>query len=156
MERFDHKGMLIIPNPLQELVTANREVAVIREGYCPNGHQLINPRANFNGYPGILLKVQKDDKSGLIAVSPIYGDKTRFSLDIDLMARELVKLSCPVCGTVLPIHSTCTCGGDIVAVFLTSGADFSNCIGLCNRIDCHNAKFIEAGKLIRMNLEEVS
>ncbi len=156
MKRFDHKGMMIIPNPLEEFVTGIHEVAVIKEGFCPNGHQLINPRTSFNGLPGILLKVGKGEKSGHVAISPIFGDKTRVSIDIDLVSQELVELSCPTCGAVLPVHSACSCGGDIVSIFLAPQADFSNCIGLCNRIDCHNGKLIEAGKLISMNLEEVS
>lgn len=153
MKIFDHKGMMIIPDPTQDVATP-KEVLVVKELYCPKGHSLLNPRASFNGHPGIVVRVTAAAGQGLMALSPIYGVKSRFALDVDLQPGELVSLRCPTCDTELPTHSPCSCGGQIVAMFLTPQASFGDSIGVCNRIDCTNATLIESGRLISIAGEE--
>lgn len=147
MERFDHKGMIIIPNPINK-VAAKDNVLVVNELYCPNGHSLISNRTVFNGHQGILIGIGVDDRRGLVALSPVYGDKTRVSIDIDLPHGALAKLFCPVCRADLPVYANCSCGGELLALFLTGEANFMDCIGICNRIDCVNARIVSSGELI--------
>jgi hypothetical protein len=52
------------------------------------------------------------------------------------------------------VHSTCSCGSDIVALFLEPKADFANCLGICRRIDCFNAKTIAGGELLSLTPTE--
>jgi hypothetical protein len=54
MERFDKKGMIVIPNPVRK-AAATMKVLIVRELFCQTGHSLISKRAVFNGYPGILI-----------------------------------------------------------------------------------------------------
>ena len=152
MKRFDEKGMMIIPNPIKEEPGIPEKILVVKELYCPQGHNLVNVRAIFNGYPGILLRVRKGQKSGLVALSPIYGEKCRISIDIDLESGEMYELLCPQCGIALPVHSPCSCGADLVTFFLSADKDYSDCIGICNRVDCTNAKILESGKLISLSM----
>jgi hypothetical protein len=147
MDRFDKKGMILIPNPVPKR-TGTVKVLVVCEVFCPAGHSLISERAVFNGYPGILLGVGLDENKGLVALSPIYGDKTRISVDIDLPVDRIVSLFCPTCGIDLPRYATCGCGSDLTALFLTRYASFNDCIGVCNRIGCINARFVTNGELI--------
>ncbi len=147
MQRFDKKGMMIIPNPGKKELREAREVVLINELYCPNGHSLISKRCSFNGHPGVLLCIKQGNQQGIMALSPVFGDKTRVTLDIDLYSGETVALCCPTCGDDLPVHSPCACGADMVTLFLTKKADFSNCVGICNRVDCVNAHIIESGEL---------
>jgi hypothetical protein len=153
MERFDKKGMIVIPNPVQKSAGAVK-VLIVRELFCPAGHSLISERAVFNGYPGILLGVGLNDRKGLVALSPICGDKARISLDIDLPEDCIVNLCCPTCGIDLPRYATCSCGADLTALFLTRDASFADCIGVCNRIGCINARFITSGELISETMLE--
>jgi hypothetical protein len=153
MEQFDKKGMILIPNPVRK-VTGTVKVLMIRELFCPVGHSLISERAIFNGYPGILLGVEFNESKGLVALSPICGDKTRVSLDIDLPADCIVNLFCPTCGIDLPRYATCGCEADLTALFLTRHASFADCIGVCNRIGCINARFVTNGELISETMLE--
>jgi len=151
MERFNERGMLIIPNPIQERVET-KKILVVSRLYCPNGHSLISSRAVFNGYPGIMVRVKKGDVSGLIALSPVYGSKARISIDIDLESGEIMDLYCPVCDVLLPVHSPCQCGADLVAFFPTTDADFTNCVAICNRVDCVNSHILINDEVISLSM----
>ncbi len=153
MERFDHKGMMIIPNPVNK-VAAMDKVLVVNQLHCPNGHSLISDRTSFNGRPGILIGIGVENRRGLVALSPIYGDKTRVAIDIDLPHGALAKLFCPVCNADFPVYANCSCGGELLAVFLNRDASFKDCIGICNRIDCVNARIVSSGELISETMIE--
>jgi len=143
--------MLVIPNPLRES-SVPKSILVVCSLYCPNGHSLISERAKFNGYSGILIKVEAENRSGLVALSPIYGSYARVALDIDLKSREIVKMFCPVCDVELPVHSPCSCGADMIAFFPTKEADFSNCVAICNRIDCINSHILINDELVSLSM----
>ena len=156
MKRFNSKGMLIIPKPKK--LTQNEEdlMLIIKECYCPNGHNLISNRVRFAGFPGILLKAKKEDGSeGLIALSPIWNEKSRISLDLDLHKGEKLELFCPKCGEALPIYNKCPiCHGDLVSMFLEPNNDFSNCLSVCNVIDCPEAEIKKGGdRLLYSDME---
>jgi hypothetical protein len=153
MKRFDKKGMLVIPNPLSGRVAAKGNVLMIHELFCPNGHSLVTDRAVFNGYAGVLLGVRHGEDEGFVALSPIFGDKARISLGVDMDAGQLLELFCPDCEVKLPVHSHCPCGGELYALFLTPAAEFSDCVGICNRVGCVNAELVSSGELISLSRE---
>lgn len=153
MKIFDHKGMMIIPT-LPKQIPVNTRVLVLKEVYCPNGHNLIDPHADFNHLPGIILKVRKGRKSGQIALSPVYGEKIRVAMNIELIQNETVRIFCPTCGVELPAYSSCSCGADQVALFLHPLVDFSNCVGICTRVDCTHAQITSQGELITQSMIE--
>jgi hypothetical protein len=157
MRIYDRKGMLIIPSPPKRRVeTRSKELLVVKECYCTNGHNLIGPRVMFNGLPGIYLKARYNGKEGYIGLSPVYGEKCRISLDIDLPCGEIIKLLCPTCNFAIPVFSPCSCGGDIVSLFLNDHADFSDCIGICNRVNCSNAAVTSDGDLMGITMRNSS
>jgi hypothetical protein len=121
-------------------ICKNKNLLVIKNCYCQNGHNLINNRAIFNGFEGIMIKVKRYKKAGLVALSPVYGYKSRVSLELTFKADEIWNVYCPTCDEKLPVFSKCSCGGDLVTLFLDNDADFANCILICNRIDCFNAE----------------
>ncbi len=133
--------MLFIPTP--ERTKAFSKVSsllVISHCYCPEGHNLVSNRAIFDGYEGILLKVRKGDQTGLVALSPVYGVKSRISLDIQLNKDDLLELMCPTCGKPFPVYQPCSCGGQLVTIFMDERINYSNCMLICNRVDCFNAE----------------
>jgi hypothetical protein len=141
MKRFDIKGMMVFPNPISGAkLLKEKELLVVKECFCHNGHDLVSDRAMFDGLPGIVLKLKKGNRSGLVALNPVYGYKSRISIDVQLKKDETWKICCPVCNEPLPVFSACNCEGDLTALFLDKKADFFNCILVCNRIDCHNAQ----------------
>jgi hypothetical protein len=54
---------------------------------------------------------------------------------------------CPVTGVELPVYGPCECGGSLMALFLDDTNDFSNCIGICNRVGCKHSILILANQL---------
>jgi len=151
MSIFDNKGMMIFPNPKSNR-TNNENIIVVQECFCSKGHNLLNKRINFNGYYGIYLKVKHNEKSGFVGLSPVFGDKSRVFIDIDVNTDDLLELSCPECDTPLPVYSACSCGSSLLALFSTKKLEFSNCIGICNKVDCVNSEIISENKLISISM----
>jgi len=125
---------------------------VVAECYCPNGHSLLYTRASFNGHPGILLKVTGDKGTGHLVLSPIYGDKSRIALDVDIVEGEILIVHCPFCGAVFQRLAPCPCGADLIALNGTAVPDPDNCIGICNRVGCPHAEVRTKGDLILLTM----
>ncbi|MEN8122229.1 MAG: hypothetical protein ABFS35_17925 [Bacteroidota bacterium] len=153
MKRFDKSGMLIIPNPEDtKIEQETKELLVVKECYCPNGHNLVSTRASFNNIPGIFLKIiNSKNKSGFMAISPIFGQKQRICLDIDLVKGEKIRAFCPHCNAELPIFADCTScdSGNLLALFLDQTASFKNCLAICNTIGCKNAQIITSENILK-------
>mgnify|MGYP006311582393 FL=1 len=141
--------MMLFPNPIRKSeVCKSENLLLVKECHCQNGHSLISPQAIFNGFPGILIRVSRKDKTGLVALSPVYGYKSRVSLDVELKGGQIWKIHCPDCGEELPKYSDCSCGAHLTCMFLDQTSDFSNCILICNRIDCFNAEIKYRNELV--------
>ncbi len=146
MSIFNKKGMMIFPNPMRTRKICDEEkLIVFTECYCPNGHNLISNNAQFNEFKGIFIKISKGQKEGFVALSPVYGCKSRVAIGIELNNDEKYQLSCPECNTTLPFFTKCHCGGEIFTLFLNKEADFHSFLGACNRIGCENS-YIQIGE----------
>lgn len=145
MTRFNSKGMWRIPSAKKKKGQAEiDEDLVVKKCYCPNGHDLINPKVNVHGYKGILIKVKKGKEEGFIALSPICRDKSKYTIDIELSEGEIIEMLCPECNVPLPVYAPCDCGGDMITLFCDKHGNFCNCIGICNRVGCSHAE-VKAG-----------
>jgi len=145
MIRYNVKGKMIFPCP--NLEEGDQEtILVAEECFCPEGHNLVDDNAEFNGFNGIVVKVENLEKtnSGLIALSPICGDKSRISMDIELNKGEIYTFYCPECETKLPVYSDCTCEGSLITMFCTDKKEYSDCICICNRYGCHKSRVMHA------------
>ena len=158
MKRFNEKGRLVFPcfeKGKEKEKTDQEEGFVIEECYCQNGHSLISPRAVFNEqYNGIVLKVKYQNQTGTIFLSPVCGSRSKITLDIHNIECKILELCCPECDTPLPKYGPCTCGGELVTIFLDKDADFSNCIAVCNRYGCPHAEVRRGDELRRYYMTE--
>lgn len=137
---------MVFPNPKRHSKICNEEkLVVFTECYCPNGHNQVTGNARFNEFDGILLKISKGEKEGHVALSSVYGCKSRITIGIQLEDGEQYSLSCTECGIQLPVFSKCYCGGDIFALFLDKNTNYDSFVGACNRIGCTNS-YIQIGK----------
>lgn len=109
---------------------------VVTECYCMNGHSLIGPHAVFRERDGITLLLRSGRSEGLISLSPVIGDLDRRFFDFEPLAGENADICCPVCKESLPVYDLCPCGAPLAALFLSPNAEFSNCIGICQRFGC--------------------
>jgi hypothetical protein len=154
MRKFHKNGMLVIPSPVKQEFRDRRKILVVNECYCQHGHSLISKRAVFSGHNGIMVWVWSEKTEGLIAISPIYGDKSRVAIDVDIEEGAIYDLCCPVCGDKLPVCVQCKCGGNIIALFTTTQASFSDCIGICNRAGCDHAEVRGGNEVIEYSMIE--
>ena len=76
---------MVFPNPKKSRkICEDEELLVFTKCYCPNGHNLVTGNAKFNEFNGILLKISKGKKEGFVALSSVYGCKTRVEVGINL------------------------------------------------------------------------
>ncbi|MFC1733276.1 hypothetical protein ACFL6I_23505 [candidate division KSB1 bacterium] len=155
MKIYNKKGMMEFPNPFRrEKICDQKNILVVKNCFCQNGHSLIDRRAVFNEFNGIVIKVKNDKEQGYVALSPVYGYKSRVSLDIDLRKGEIYHIHCPECDVGLPVYSSCSCGGSIINLFLDKTANYDNSIGFCNRVGCLNAGIYHSDELINLSRVE--
>jgi hypothetical protein len=151
MRRFNSKGMWKFPlGGKKKKGKQDEDAVVVTECYCPNGHDMISPKVHFQGHPGILLKVKKGKEFGAVALSPVCGDKSKFTIDIDLAEGEIMDLLCPICNVPLPVYAPCDCGGDMITLFADKQGNYCNCIGICNRVGCSHAEIKKGAELFNI------
>ena len=148
MKLYDNKGLLFIPSPADPKAEKEAMTVIIEKCFCSNGHNLISKQAHFGKYEGIVLNIKMGKNEGIIALSPVFGDKSHITMGITLQDGKLVELSCPVCNAKLPGYSSCECGGDLVIMFTGKLNDFNNCVGVCNRVGCKHAEIKNEGQLL--------
>jgi len=150
MRRFNSKGMWHFPSIKKKNKSQAQqpdEELIIRDCFCPNGHNLVSPKVEIKGLNGILIKVTKGRESGFMALSPVCGDKSKISIDIELSEGELIELLCPICDVPLPVYAPCECGGDMITLFCDKQGNYCNCIGVCNRVGCTHAELKHGSEL---------
>lgn len=133
-----------VPKKFRE-ICEKEELLVFTECYCPNGHNLISDNVQFNELRGILLKISNKEDNGHVALSAVYGCKSRVAVGLKLQEGAVYKLSCPECDELFPVFTKCHCGGDIFTLFLDKQTQFDSFVGACNRIGCENS-FIQIGE----------
>jgi hypothetical protein len=153
MKRFDKKGMLVIPDP-RKGDKPKEKILVIEECYCPNGHSLISKKVVFDKFDGILFRARRDKFVGAIALSPVYGEKHRVAMDLDLDDGQIWDFYCTECGVKLPNYNRCDCGGHLITFFTNPDSDFNHSIGICNRVGCHHATIQLGEELLTQSLLE--
>jgi len=141
---YDKKGMIAYPKEILKKFPCEDEKVLIAEGcYCPNGHILIDRRASFNDFHGIVVKIKIGSEWGTLALSPIYKDKTRIVFGVEINKGDIANFYCPHCGVELPTYTNCSCGARVICLFLDEEGDFTNCIGICSRAGCFNAHILQ-------------
>ncbi len=153
MRRFNSKGTWHIPSRgknRKKPRLSEEDLIIVEECYCPNGHSLVDSRVEFRGHPGILIKVKKGNETGAIALSPICGDNSKYSIDIELSDGEILDLLCPHCNVPLPVYAPCDCGGDMITLFADKQGNFCNCIGVCNRVGCSHSEIKNGTELFKI------
>jgi len=115
---------------------------LISECYCRNGHSILSDMAVFDGHPGLTLKLVNSRQEGFLSISPIIGDRRRQFFDFERNPGDVVDICCPVCSEPFPIYNECSCGAHLIALFTSPRAQFSHCVGICQRIGCLHAELI--------------
>lgn len=115
---------------------------VVKECYCPQGHSIISDLSTFGGQPGLTLRLRSSSQDGLLALSPIIGDRERIFFKFTGEVGDVVDICCPVCTEPFPIYNECSCGAHLVALFTSPQTSFAQCIGICQRIGCLHSELL--------------
>ncbi|NIP49792.1 MAG: hypothetical protein GWO30_07305 [Gammaproteobacteria bacterium] len=115
---------------------------VVEECYCLNGHSILTDKAEFQGKPGLTLKLKVSTEEGLLVISPFIGDHDRTFIDFNKHVGEIVEICCPTCSEPFPVYNVCPCGAHLVALFTSPKAQFSQCIGICQRLGCLHSELL--------------
>ena len=122
---------------------------LVSECYCHNGHSLLSDLATYDGLPGLTMRLRAEGRQGMLSLSPIIGDKSRRFFEFERNEGEVVEICCPTCDEPLPVYNLCPCGADLVTLFTTPRAEFSNVIGICRRLGCLHAEIL-SGREMRL------
>jgi hypothetical protein len=90
----------------------------------------------------------------LVAISPIFKDRSRIYLDVDLADGEEVEILDPSNGESLPVFDKCECGSDLVAIYLTPEKSLKDSAVICRRIGCQNSEIRSGGEIVSQRLLE--
>ncbi len=135
---------------------------VVTQAFCPNGHNLIVDFENgnydfecdFDGFPGLKIKLDSGVESGEIVLSPFHGDNSKKGKTHWKTGTKLV-ISCPYCGAVLPRLASCKCpdNGDLVKIYLSPSLTESNVLAICNIWGCRRSHTIDNWEMISEYLD---
>jgi len=137
-----------LPHGLNRLKSG---VIAVTKAYCPNGHNLVTAEsgARFNGFPGISIMVEGRSTRGIVVLSPIHGDDTKFG-ENDFDPGEQVRLTCPQCGAALPSIQPCGCTPDsqLVGMYLDEDLVDGNQVAICNVWGCLRSRVTDRFQII--------
>ena len=140
----------LFPRKPEEKIGCIEEVPqpqVVDHCFCPNGHSILSEQHSYSGYPGILLKLKGAEQQGLLSLSAIIGDPARTFHGFKQVSGEIIEICCPICEEPFPVYNQCGCNAHLIALFMSPRNDYSDCIGICQRIGCLNAEIISSREL---------
>jgi hypothetical protein len=163
-EDVDAKRVRISATPSSEsaLKQIDEVFIVITQAFCPNGHNLIvdisgnsyDFDCDFDGFPGLKLRLEGDGEVGDVVLSPFHGDHSKKGKTNWRHGAKL-KIRCPQCGSELPRLASCTCEekGDMIKVFLSPALKDSHVLALCNVWGCKRSHTIDNWQIISEYLD---
>lgn len=139
MKIFDRKGGMRIPEQKAAEGKPKKDPIVLKECYCPNGHNLINVNTKFNKLSAISIQIKRKKQEGILILNPVCGDKNYVTIGVNKMDNEIWEFHCPECGIELPNYAPCHCKGNLKMLFCRSQKDYNHFVGICNRAGCNNS-----------------
>lgn len=143
-----------IPPPESTIEYVDSVFIVVTQAFCPNGHNLVlDDNEQFDGFPGIRLRLVAGEDAGYVILSPFHGDATKKG-KTDWPAGTRLQVQCPECEKPLPVMAKCHCqgrkgaSGDLVKLFLTPELNDSHVLALCNVWGCRHSRTIDNWQII--------
>jgi len=126
---------------------------VVTQLFCHNGHNLVNSKETFDGYPGISLWLEGGGEQGEIAISPIHGDLTKRGTTFPEGTKVAIK--CPTCKEELPELTRCRCTDHAMLrkAFLTPKLSEAHIIAVCDIWGCPLSRVIDSYEMFTEFLE---
>jgi hypothetical protein len=95
------------------------------------------------------LKVKGKNNEGLVVISPIHGDDTRFG-ESHFEPGEITEIRCPVCDVLLPTLQDCGCSPNarLVSLYLDADIAAGNQVVFCNAWGCLRSRITDRFQII--------
>lgn len=140
-----------VPDAQQHVVVEDEIIVIVTQAFGPAGDDLIEAsEVEFDGYPGIPVKVRGAGKEGIVHLSPFHGDRRKVGMD-DLPAGTKCELFCPVSGKPLDKISDVADSGDgadYYAIYLTPRLSKGDVALISDVWDDYNSRIIDNFDLI--------
>ncbi|MDA3865096.1 MAG: hypothetical protein PF689_14640 [Deltaproteobacteria bacterium] len=144
-ENISKDGKIILKDDVYIIVT---------QAFCPNGHNLVGcGKEDFDGYPGICVKVANDEKEGMLELSPFQGDHSKRGVTFPQGTK--VKIKCPTCGVEFPVVGRCKCeDGHLHKIYLNPKLNDAHMIVVCDAWGCYFSRLIDDNELFSEFIDE--
>ncbi len=148
---FNKDGTLNIPEIVHADHLKEARHTIINACYCPNGHNLVHPDEQIDGFPAIVLNFRDNKGEGVVAITAEFGSTAYRVVEGSVDDKYPLDLSCPECGEKLDVFGPCPCdtGALTLMVYLYPKRDPHQSIGFCNVLSCPNSALIRAGNILR-------
>jgi hypothetical protein len=129
---------------------ADGSFIIVTQAFCPQGHDLVAyPGANFDGFPGISIRIAGEGASEVVTISPMHGDDRRAGGE-EFVAGTPHLLACPVCDEELPVFADCDCGsGRLRSIDLVRGGG-GEVVALCDVAGCRRSRVAEGLEVLAL------
>lgn len=117
----------------------------VEHAACPNGHSLMDPSVEINGYPSVKVILQYGSVRGIVHLDPVYGSFHNI-FDIQIPEGVLVDMFCPTCNVNMKETDGRVCDwcfSPLFLLYLPKGGLLEGCL----KVGCHQHKL----KLVDMN-----
>jgi hypothetical protein len=144
--KFNKKGQLNIPLS-GKIILPKRKVAkkqsdlVVKEAYCPNGHNLLSDEKIDNQKSQhFIYASRRGNREAEILITSVLGKCSKKYLNGEPFRKgEIIRILCPTCRGELPILVNCECGAPIYLFYIDRRLDHNFGQSLCARIGCVKA-----------------
>lgn len=139
-----------VPGDDQHVVVEGDVIVIVTQAFGPGGDDLVAASTvDFDGYPGIPIRVKTADDDGIVHLSPFHGDRRKVGMD-DIPAGTKCELLCPVSGKPLDAVGTVAEGSnaDYFAVYLTSRLSEGEMVAISDVWGDYHSRIIDNFELI--------
>lgn len=114
---------LAVPDADQHIRVEEEIIVIVTQAFGPKGDDLMQASTvDFDGYPGIPVRVRGAGLDGIVHLSPFHGDRRKVGME-DMPQGTKCEVFCPVSGLPLdvvgPVHENDPDGAEYRAIYLT-------------------------------------
>ncbi|MBM4319172.1 MAG: hypothetical protein FJ125_04245 [Deltaproteobacteria bacterium] len=137
---------------VEECCSADEVTIMLTQAFCARGHNLIQAgNSEFDGQPGIRLRICCEGETGEVTLSPIHGDhRKQTHIGSPPTPGKRISVRCPQCDEELPISGECAAGdgGMLRVLYLSQRLDEGHAALVCDIWGCPYSKVVDEWSLL--------
>jgi hypothetical protein len=150
---------MAVPDDDQHVVIKDDIIIIVTQAFGPKGDDLLEASTEeFDGYPGIPIRIRAAGFDGIVHVSPFHGDRRKRGMDT-IPAGTKCELLCPVSGEPLPPAATKSEGSDTdyFAIYLSARLSDGEMVAISDVWGDYRSRIVDNYELISAwSVEEAS